>query len=187
MNGEDTDMSLRIGELGHHLVVDPKIRYVSEVPSSYAHMREQRMRWFRSVYHVSARCRDLIQAPHMSLRGKVILPYMLVNSARRAMLIPLVIFGTLECLYGFNPNSPIIWQSVVAVITGAPAIMAVAASLLNGEPKGVLALPEYVIFRVLRSYFTLESMMSILVGHKREAMERATLRNILPTGPMRVA
>jgi cellulose synthase/poly-beta-1,6-N-acetylglucosamine synthase-like glycosyltransferase len=47
MNGEDTDISLRIGELGFHAVVDPKIKYISEVPSSYSHMREQRMRWFR--------------------------------------------------------------------------------------------------------------------------------------------
>ena len=46
MNGEDTDISLRIGELGYHSVVDPKLRYVSEVPASYLHMREQRMRWF---------------------------------------------------------------------------------------------------------------------------------------------
>jgi cellulose synthase/poly-beta-1,6-N-acetylglucosamine synthase-like glycosyltransferase len=187
MNGEDTDMSLRIAELGHRSVVDPKIRYVSEVPSSYAHMREQRMRWFRSVYHVSSRCRDLIYGRHMSLRGKIVLPYMLVNSARRTMLVPLVIFGSLECAFGFNPNSPIVWQSVVAVTTGAPALMAVAAALLNGVPKGVLALPEYLLFRVLRAYFTLESMMSILVGREREAMDRATLRNLLPDGPVRVA
>ena len=55
MNGEDTDISLRIGELGYHSVVDPRIRYISEVPASYGHMREQRMRWFRSVYHVRKR------------------------------------------------------------------------------------------------------------------------------------
>ena len=95
MNGEDTDISLRIGELGFHSVVDPKIRYISEVPSSYSHMREQRMRWFRSIYHISSRCRDLIYGPNVTLRGKVILPYMLVNSARRAMLVPLIIFGVL--------------------------------------------------------------------------------------------
>ncbi|GAB5445214.1 glycosyltransferase family 2 protein [Gymnodinialimonas sp.] len=187
MNGEDTDVSLRIGELGYHSVVDPKIRYISEVPSAYEHMREQRMRWFRSIYHISSRCRDLIYSGNGSLRGKIILPYMLVNSARRAMLVPLVIFGALECIFGFNPDSPIVWQSVVAVTTGAPAIMAVAASLLNGVPKGILALPEYLIFRVLRAYFTLESMMSILIGHDAESMETATKKNVVPTGPVRVA
>ena len=96
MNGEDTDISLRIGELGFHSVVDPKLRYVSEVPSSYSHMREQRMRWFRSIYHISSRCRDLIYGGGKTLRGKVILPYMLITSARRAMLMHLNIYGGLE-------------------------------------------------------------------------------------------
>ncbi|WP_298256443.1 glycosyltransferase [uncultured Litoreibacter sp.] len=187
MNGEDTDISLRIGELGFHSVVDPKIRYISEVPSSYSHMREQRMRWFRSIYHISSRCRDLIYGPNKTLRGKVILPYMLINSARRAMLVPLIIYGSLEWGLRFNPDSPILWQSIVAVTTGAPAIMAVVASLLNGVPKGILALPEYLIFRVLRAYFTLESMLSILVDVEGEDLEHVIRMDIVPDKPTRVA
>ncbi|MEP3298887.1 MAG: glycosyltransferase family 2 protein [Pseudoruegeria sp.] len=187
MNGEDTDISLRIGELGFHSVVDPKIRYISEVPSSYSHMREQRMRWFRSIYHISSRCRDLIYGPNKTLRGKIILPYMLINSARRAMLVPLIIYGALEWGLGFNPNSPIQWQSIIAVTTGAPAIMAVLASLLNGVPKGILALPEYLIFRVLRAYFTLESMLSILVDVRGEDLEHVIKLDIVPDKPIRVA
>ena len=187
MNGEDTDISLRIGELGFHSVVDPKLRYVSEVPSSYSHMREQRMRWFRSIYHISSRCRDLIYGRSKTLRGKVILPYMLINSARRAMLVPLIIFGGLEWGAGFNTDSPIVWQSIVAVTTGAPAIMAVLASLLNGVPKGILALPEYLIFRVLRAYFTLESMLSILIDVRAEDLERVIRLDIIPDKPIRVA
>ncbi len=187
MNGEDTDLSLRIGELGFHSVVDPNLRYISEVPASYTHMREQRMRWFRSVYHISSRCRDLIYSNNRSLRGKVILPYMLVNSARRAMLVPLIIFGALECGFGFNPQSPILWQSVVAVTTGAPALVAVAASLLNGVPRGIIALPEYLLFRVMRAYFTLESMLSILIDVDAENLERATRLNIEKPGSIRVA
>ncbi|MEM6659891.1 MAG: glycosyltransferase [Pseudomonadota bacterium] len=187
MNGEDTDISLRIGELGFHSVVDPKLRYVSEVPSSYSHMREQRMRWFRSIYHISSRCRDLIYGQGKTLRGKVILPYMLINSARRAMLVPLIIFGSLEWSFGFNADSPIVWQSIVAVTTGAPAIMAVLASLLNGVPRGVLALPEYLIFRVLRAYFTLESMLSILVDVRAENLERVIRLDLVPDKPIRVA
>ncbi len=187
MNGEDTDLSLRIGELGFYSVVDPKLRYISEVPASYKHMREQRMRWFRSIYHISSRCRDLIYSSNRSLRGKVILPYMLVNSARRAMLVPLIIFGTLECAFGFNPASPIVWQSIVAVTTGAPSIVAVAAALLNGLPRGVIALPEYLIFRVMRAYFTLESMLSILIDTDAEDLEYATKMNIAKPESIRVA
>lgn len=187
MNGEDTDISLRIGELSFRSVVDPKLRYISEVPSSYAHMREQRMRWFRSVYHISSRCRDLIYSDWMTLRGKVILPYMLVNSGRRAMLVPLILFGCLEYLFGFNPDSPLVWQSIIAVTTGAPAIIAAASSLLNGMPKGILCLPEYLIFRIIRAYFTLESMMSILVKSSGEKQEIAFRNNEIADKPLRVA
>jgi cellulose synthase/poly-beta-1,6-N-acetylglucosamine synthase-like glycosyltransferase len=187
MNGEDTDISLRIGELGFRSVVDPKLRYISEVPSSYAHMREQRMRWFRSVYHISSRCRDLIYSDYMTLRGKIILPYMLINSGRRAMLVPLILFGCLEYGFRFNPDSPIVWQSIVAVTTGAPAIIAVVSSLLNWTPRGILCLPEYLVFRVLRAYFTLESMMSILIKINGENIEIAVKSNVIPDKPLRVA
>lgn len=187
MNGEDTDISLRIGELGYHSVVDPKLRYVSEVPASYLHMREQRMRWFRSIYHISSRCRDLIYSKNMTLRGKIILPYMLINSGRRAMLVPLILFGAMEYAFAFNPDSPIIWQSIVAVTTGAPAIVAIISAFLNGLPRGVIALPEYLIFRVLRAYFTLESMLSILVSTNGEDLELAYKNNIIPEKPLRVA
>ena len=48
------------------------------------------------------------------------------------MLVPLILFGTMEYALGFNPNSPIIWQSIVAVTTGAPAIVAIISAFLNG-------------------------------------------------------
>ena len=187
MNGEDTDISLRVGELGFSSVVDPRIRYISEVPASYSHMREQRMRWFRSVYHISSRCRDLMYSDWVTLRGKIILPYMLINSARRAMLVPLMLFGMMEYFGGFNPDNPLIWQSVVAVATGAPAIVAIVAALLNGMPRAILALPDYLIFRLLRAYFTLESMLSILIRSEGENLEYAFRKDIVSGNSIRVA
>ncbi len=187
MNGEDTDLSLRIGELGYHSVVDPTLLYTSEVPATHGHMREQRMRWFRSVFHVSSRCRDLIYSKNSSLRGKVILPYMLVNSARRAMLVPLIVFGSLECVFSFNELSPIVWQSVVAVTTGTPSMVAVAATLMNGVPRALVAVPDYLIFRVLRAYFTLESLLSIFVDTRAEDLEEATIRDLQRSGSIRIA
>lgn len=163
MNGEDTDISLRTGELGYRLLVDPAVRYISEVPTSYAHMREQRTRWFRSTFHISARCRDLIYAKQTTMRGKVVLPYMLINTARRTMMVPLALFGLLEYLTAFDSFNILLWQSLVAVFIGAPAIMAVICSFLVGRPRAVLYIPEYLIFRALRAYFTLESMLSISI------------------------
>lgn len=163
MNGEDTDMSLRIGELGYQLIVDPRIQYKSEVPASYKHMREQRLRWFRSVFHVSARCRDLIYSGRMSVRGKVLLPFMLLNSAMRAMMVPMILFGI---LIGVGPGAEaraIPWQAILAVAIGAPALMSILCALLNRSLKGLLYIPEYLLFRLLRAYFTLESNLTITV------------------------
>ncbi len=161
MNGEDTDVSLRIGEMGYRIVGDPDVQYVSEVPTTYRHMREQRMRWFRSVYHVSARNRDYLDDWHPSLRGKAILPFMLLNSARRAMTVPLAIFGALHLGLQLDPTAPLTGQAVLAVLLGAPFLMGAFAALANGRVAALLGLPEYALFRLLRSYLTLESVLSI--------------------------
>lgn len=161
MNGEDTDASLRIGEAGYRIVGDPSITYISEVPRTYRHLREQRMRWFRSVYHVSARNRNYLDDWSISARGKIIIPFMLLNSGRRAMTVPLVIFGLLNYFYGFDPTSTLTAQAVIAVVLGAPALMAGFAALANGRVGALIGLPEYVLFRLLRSYLTLESVLSI--------------------------
>jgi len=163
MNGEDTDMSLRIGELGYQLIVDPRIQFVSEVPATFKHMREQRLRWFRSVFHVSARCRDLIYSGRMTVRGKVLLPFMLLNSAMRAMMVPMILFGILVAIGPGAEARDIPWQAIVAVVIGAPALMSVLCALLNRSARGLLYVPEYLLFRVLRAYFTLESNLTITV------------------------
>ncbi|ODT72802.1 MAG: hypothetical protein ABS75_03095 [Pelagibacterium sp. SCN 63-23] len=169
MNGEDTDVSLRIGEMGYRIIGDPNVQYVSEVPLTYRHMREQRMRWFRSVYHVSARNRTYLDDWRASLRGKAILPFMLLNSARRAMTVPLAIFGVLHLTLGLDASATLTGQAVLAVMLGAPALMGAFAALVNGRVEGLLALPEYVLFRMLRSYLTLESVLSIALADKRSA------------------
>ncbi|WP_164661614.1 glycosyltransferase family 2 protein [Tropicibacter sp. Alg240-R139] len=163
MNGEDTDMSLRIGELGYQLIVDPRIQFISEVPASYKHMREQRLRWFRSVFHVAARCRDLIYSGRMSVRGKVLLPFMLLNSAMRAMMVPMILFGILVAIGPGAEARAIPWHAILAVAIGAPALMSVLCALLNRSFKGLLYIPEYLLFRLLRAYFTLESNLTITV------------------------
>ncbi len=168
MNGEDTDVSLRIGEMGYRIIGDPNVQYVSEVPVTYRHMREQRMRWFRSVYHVSARNRTYLDDWRPSLRGKVILPFMLLNSARRAMTVPLAIFGVLHLTLGLDPSAPITGQAVLAVLLGAPALMGIFVALINGRIDALVGLPEYVLFRMLRSYFTLESVLSIAFAPSRK-------------------
>lgn len=167
MNGEDTDMSLRIGEMGYRVIGDPNITYISEVPNTWGHLREQRLRWFRSVFHVSARNRTYLDSWNLSARGKIILPLMLLNSGRRAMTVPLIIFGVLNYSYAFDVNSPLTIQAILAVVLGAPALMAAFAALANGRPGALIGLPEYIVFRIVRSYLTLESLLTIAFEKER--------------------
>ncbi len=163
LNGEDSDMSMRIAELGYRITVDPRVRYESEVPATFAHMREQRMRWFRSVFHITARCHNAMQLKRGSLRGVVILPIMLLNTAIRTMVLPLIIFGVMETLEPFTQGARPQWQAIGAVMLGSPTLVAIGAVLINRAPKGILYLPEYTVFRLYRGYFTLESMLSIAI------------------------
>jgi cellulose synthase/poly-beta-1,6-N-acetylglucosamine synthase-like glycosyltransferase len=174
MNGEDTDVSLRIGEMGYRIVGDPSVVYTSEVPLTYRHLREQRMRWFRSVYHVTARNRNYLDSWRFSMRGKVILPFMLLNSARRAMMVPLTLFGILHLGFAFDAETTLTATAVLAVILGAPTLMAGFAALANGRPQALVGLLDYTLFRVTRSYLTLESVLSIAFANPSTKIKSAS-------------
>ncbi|MDF1856748.1 glycosyltransferase [Pseudooceanicola sp.] len=161
MNGEDTDAATRIGESGRRLVVDPSATFVSEVPRTFSHMREQRMRWFRSLFHVMARNQQHFLMRNLSLRSKLLMPYMLINTARRAIALPFLIFAAIFLLMAPDPRSAISAQAVLAFLMGAPMIMVIFAALTMRKFRALLHLPQYLVFRMFRSYLTLESVLSI--------------------------
>ncbi len=161
MNGEDTDMSLRIGEAGYRLISDPQLTVVSEVPRTFYHLREQRLRWYRTLYHVLARNRQLLDGPNFSVRGWIVFLYLLMNTARRAMGWPLILFAINFLLMYPDPRSTMQVASVLAVFLGAPLINAVIAVIVNLRFWALLHLPSYIVFRMFRYYFTLESALSL--------------------------
>ena len=55
VNGEDADMTVRVGRLGYRIVSDASVRAYTEMPTTFAYLREQRMRWARGTYHMLAR------------------------------------------------------------------------------------------------------------------------------------
>lgn len=160
MNGEDTDICVRLDAAGYHTVADPKAIYFSETPRSYAHLREQRVRWFRSIYHITAHNRDTL-LDRRSMTGTFVLPFQLVNAARRAMLAPLLLFALIAEL-PFHATFPQMqWQPVLATVLGMPMIMTVFVCLL-WRPSAVRYVPAYLCFRLLRSYFTLGAALSLV-------------------------
>ena len=161
MNGEDTDAATRIGESGCRLVVDPTATFVSEVPRTFEHMREQRHRWFRSLFHVMARNRQHFRIRNFSIRSKLLMPYMLINTARRAVALPFLLFALLFLMIAPDPRSTISTQAILAFLMGAPMIMVIFAALVMLRFGALRSLPQYLVFRMYRSYLTLESMLSI--------------------------
>lgn len=160
INGEDTDICMRLTSMGYRCLVDPRAEYRTETPHTWAHLREQRTRWFRSTYHVAAHNRRVLLRGH-SMAGAVVLPFALLNSVRRAMLVPVILFALLV-LGVFSPTfQGLRWQPVCAMVIGIPAMVAIVISLLLGRPRAVLYVPEYLVFRLIRSYLTLTALMSL--------------------------
>ncbi|MEO1038518.1 MAG: glycosyltransferase [Pseudomonadota bacterium] len=169
MNGEDTDITLRMTTLGSRMVADPTAKFYTETPDSLAFLREQRTRWFRSLYHVTAHNRSVLFS-RASIIGSLILPFTLLNGARRAMMAPLLIFGMIVFfIYGgeyIHPN----FATVVAVVLGMPFVMALTVILVWRRFDLLIYVPLYMGFRFLRSYYTLGSTLSLIYprdGDKR--------------------
>jgi GT2 family glycosyltransferase len=162
MNGEDTDICLRMAGAGYRNVVETRALYRSETPASLSHLREQRTRWFRSIYHVTAHNRHAVFGRH-SVAGAVVLPFQLVSAARRAMLAPVLLFAVL-ILTVFREDFPgLNWQPVVATVVGLPMLVAVAVCLAHRQFRALLYVPAYLLFRVARSYLTLGALLSLVI------------------------
>lgn len=171
MNGEDTDICLRMDNVGYYTLADPTAIYYSETPATYAHLREQRVRWFRSIYHITAHNRGVV-LDRKSMTGALVLPFMLANAARRAMLAPLLIFAFFAEIIFRNTFTTLHWQPVLATVLGMPMVMAILICLLWRRPDAIRYLPLYLFFRLLRSYFTLSAALSLVYPplHPREAL-----------------
>ncbi|NED59874.1 glycosyltransferase family 2 protein, partial [Streptomyces sp. SID10244] len=88
---------------------------------SYAHLREQRTRWFRSIYHLTARNRAIL-LDRRTMVGTFVLPFNLVNAARRAMLLPLLMYAALTGFVFHATFTTMRWQPIVATLLGMSMI-----------------------------------------------------------------
>ncbi|MCR9129401.1 MAG: glycosyltransferase [Alphaproteobacteria bacterium] len=167
MNGEDTDITLAMTSLGYRMVSDPKAKFYTETPDTVAFLREQRTRWFRSLYHVTAHNRTVLFR-NGSIIGNVVLPFTLLNGARRAMMTPLLIYGLIVFfLFGGVYGHPG-FATVVAVVLGMPFVLAFVVLAIWRRLDLLPILPLYMGFRFLRSYYTLGSTLSLIYPDKAE-------------------
>lgn len=159
-NGEDGDITIRIARLGYRIVTDQSIHALTEVPATLAQLREQRLRWSRSLFHVASRNMSIIWM-RQGVRGLVLMPWAVVNSARHALTIPIVLLAVIVA--ALDP-AVLPWRYVALIAGSLGGLqMILIAVLLAGHRRFSLIpwVPTYLLFRVLREYFALESLLTL--------------------------
>ena len=164
--GEDSDITVRVGRLGYRIVSDPAIKVYSEQPQNLSELREQRMRWSCGLFHMIGHNRSAIS--HVQgLRGLWTLPWACFVMFRKLMLIPFAVAALALIVVGHSlfPLREI--AAAGAITLGAQIIgMAIVVTLLAG-PANIISLPSYIVFRLIVTYFALETLFTIALKEPR--------------------
>ena len=160
VNGEDTDMTVRVGRLGYRVVVDPRIHVYSEVPDSWAHLREQRIRWSRSMLHVFARNMSSIWM-RQGVRGLWLMPNSLWSVFRRVLTVLILAYGLLVALLDPSVLALRDGAALGAILFGPTGLLTLVTLVVYRKFGLLPYLPAYLGFRILRAYFSLDMLFSL--------------------------
>jgi Glycosyltransferase like family 2 len=166
MLGEDADITMRVGRLGYQIISDPAIKTYSEQPQNFRELREQRMRWSFGLFHSISRNRDAIFGLD-GLRGVWTMPWACFVMFRKLILIPfaVAVLGLILEDGSLFPLHEIAAAGAIAL--GAQLlVMAVVVSILGG-PSRVISLPSYIVFRLIVTYFSLETLLTVPIKEPR--------------------
>jgi len=160
VNGEDADMTMRVGRLGYRIVSDRSVRAYTEMPSTFAYLREQRMRWARGTYHMLARNKSGI-VMLQGMRCIWMLPWAGFIMFRRLMVLPFAATGLL--LIALNHSTSPLREVAAggAVLLGVQLIQMAGCMLILGDPRLIADIPGYLVFRLIVSFFALETLFSL--------------------------
>jgi cellulose synthase/poly-beta-1,6-N-acetylglucosamine synthase-like glycosyltransferase len=164
--GEDSDITVRVGRLAYRIVSDPAIRVYSEQPQNFLALREQRMRWAGGLLHMIGHNRSAIT--HLQgLRGVWTMPWACFVMFRKVILIPfaVAIVALVLTTQSFFPLRE--FAAAGAIALGAQLIaMAVVIAVLAG-PSRIISLPSYIVFRLIVTYFALETLFAVVLKDPR--------------------
>ena len=160
INGEDADITMRIGRLGYRIVTDLDVKVLTEVPATVAHLREQRQRWTRGLFHMAGRNMSSIWM-RQGLRGVWVLPWSIFNASRRTMMIPV-----LACALVVGVLDPSVFDlreiSVVAgFLVGLQLIVIALLLLANRQFAALPFVPAFLLFRMFRAYTAFETILTL--------------------------
>lgn len=160
VNGEDADITVRVGRLGYRVVADWRVRVYTDVPRNLSQLREQRMRWSRGLYHMIGRNRSAISMGQ-GLRGMWMLPWASFMMFRKLMLVPFAVAAA--AMIVAQPSTLPLHEIAAAgaIVIGVQLIQMVAVVLFYGQPGLVMVLPSYLIFRLIVTYYALETLLTL--------------------------
>ena len=172
INGEDMDMTVRVGRSGYRIVVDPDIVFRTEVPADIAHMREQRLRWSRGVFHVFTRNISSFWL-RQGVRGMWVMPLAAFGSWRRALVPLLIVYAAVAAVA--SPGMLDLRQGATfaAIIFGPEVLVTLLAVTAFRQFRLILVIPAYFLFRLFRAYIGMEMMLSLhqKVARRREMVD----------------
>ena len=163
INGEDADITVRIGRSGYRVVTDPQIRAYTETPQTFGHLREQRLRWTRGLFHVAARHASAIWMAQ-GLRGVWFLPMAILNGGRRAMALPAFVY--VVAMLSLSRGAFELSGQAMALggaVVGLHMVLMVPILLLYRELPKASAVPGYLVFHAFRLYVCLETVLTLPV------------------------
>jgi cellulose synthase/poly-beta-1,6-N-acetylglucosamine synthase-like glycosyltransferase len=141
VNGEDADMTFRVGRLGYRIVSDSSVRAYTEMPSTLTYLREQRMRWARGTYHLLARNKSGILMMQ-GIRCVWMLPWAGFIMFRRLMMLPFAATGLFLVLID---HSQLPLQEIAAggaILLGVQLVQMAVCMLLIGDPRLIASIPS---------------------------------------------
>jgi cellulose synthase/poly-beta-1,6-N-acetylglucosamine synthase-like glycosyltransferase len=168
VNGEDADITVRVGRRGYRIVSDSRIRVYTDVPHGLGQLREQRMRWARGLYHMIGRNRSAIWRAQ-GIRGAWMLPWASFVMFRKLMLIPFACAAALIILA--SPSTLPLREvaSAGAILLGVQLLEMAAVLLWYRRIDLVCYVPAYLVFRLLVTYYAVETLLSLSLIPDRSA------------------
>jgi cellulose synthase/poly-beta-1,6-N-acetylglucosamine synthase-like glycosyltransferase len=164
-NGEDSDITMRIGRLGYRIVTDPGVRVWTECPGTLAQLREQRQRWTRGRFHMASRNRSCVSM-RQGVRGVWMLPASLFTACRRCLMVPLLAGATVVEMLDPGVFSLREVFAVVRILAGFQVAVAIAVLVAHRQYRALPYVPLTLGYRLFLAYVAFETVLT-LVGTPR--------------------
>ncbi len=168
INGEDADITVRVGRLGYRIVADWRVKTYTDTPHNLSQLREQRMRWSRGLYHMVGRNRSAIWM-RQGVRGMWMLPWASFMMFRKLMLVPFAV-AVVAMILAHPSTLPLREVAAAgAIVIGVQLLQMVVVMLCYGKPSLVAVLPSYLVFRLIVTYYALEALLTLAIGPAKKA------------------